>query len=243
MYRKIDKVWKKIRYEATKVIKKEPFLYKYYYFYLLKHNSFQSALSTILSNKIKSSFFSSKEISNVINKVYDSNFFIVKDAIKDIQAIYSTDPVVDFLSIPLLYFKGFHALQLYRISHFFWNSSQKLLAFFFQNKISTIFSVDIHPAAKIGSGVILDHATGIVIGETAIIENNVQILHSVTLGSVGLTKGDRHPKIKSGAMIGAGAKILGNIEIGNNSKVGANAVILRSIPSNSTVVGIPGKVV
>ncbi|WP_343152830.1 serine O-acetyltransferase [Buchnera aphidicola] len=243
MLKEVNKIWEKIKYEGVEAIKKEPILYDFYYFYLLKHNSFQMALSTILSDKLSSSFFSNKKFLNLINTVYESNFSIIKNAIKDLQVAYFIDPAVNSLSIPLLYFKGFHALQLYRISHFFWNSSQKLLATYIQNQISTIFSVDIHPAAKIGSGVILDHATGIVIGETASIGNNVQILHSVTLGSIGGEKGDRHPKIRNGVMIGAGAKILGNIKIGSNAKIGANAVVLSSIPSNTTVVGVPGKIV
>ncbi|WP_367679962.1 serine O-acetyltransferase [Buchnera aphidicola] len=243
MCKEVNKIWEKIKYEGVKAIKKEPILHDFYYFYLLKHNSFQMALSTILSNKINNSFFSNKKILNIINTVYNSDFSILENAIRDLQETYLTDPVVDSLSIPLLYFKGFHALQLYRISHFFWNSSQKLLATYIQNQVSTVFSVDIHPAAKIGAGVILDHATGIVIGETARVGNNVQILHSVTLGSIGSAKGDRHPKVQSGVMIGAGAKILGNIKIGSNTKIGANAVVLSSIPANTTVVGIPGKIV
>ncbi|MCY7430088.1 serine O-acetyltransferase, partial [Listeria monocytogenes ATCC 19115] len=145
-------------------------------------------------------------------------------------------------STPLLYLKGFHALQAYRIGHWLWNQGRRALAIFLQNQVSVTFQVDIHPAAKIGRGIMLDHATGIVVGETAVIENDVSILQSVTLGGTGKSGGDRHPKIREGVMIGAGAKILGNIEVGRGAKIGAGSVVLQPVPPHTTAAGVPARI-
>lgn len=161
----------------------------------------------------------------------------------DLSAVRLRDPAVDKYSTPLLYLKGFHALQAYRIGHWLWGEGRKALAVYLQNQISVSFGVDIHPAAQIGCGIMLDHATGIVIGETAIVENDVSILQSVTLGGTGKTCGDRHPKVREGVMIGAGAKILGNIEIGRGAKIGAGSVVLHPVPPHTTVAGVPARIV
>jgi len=161
----------------------------------------------------------------------------------DLCAVQERDPAVEFFSTPLLYLKGFLALQSYRIAHWLWNQKREALAIYLQNQISVVFAVDIHPAARIGKGIMLDHATGIVIGETAIVEDDVSILQSVTLGGTGKESGDRHPKIRAGVMIGAGAKVLGNIEVGRGAKVGAGSVVLDHVPEHTTVAGVPAKVV
>ena len=159
------------------------------------------------------------------------------------MATYTRDPACDDLSSSFLFFKGFHALQAHRIAHWLWNKERRTLAQFFQNQISVTLGVDLHPAARVGSGIMLDHATGIVIGETAVVEDDVSILHSVTLGGTGKTGGDRHPKIRRGVLLSAGCKIIGNIEVGINAKVGAGSVVLNDVPPNVTVAGIPAKVV
>jgi serine O-acetyltransferase len=142
---------------------------------------------------------------------------------------------------PFLFFKGFHALQAYRVAHWLWKQKRNSLALFLQNRISCVFAVDIHPAARIGKGIMFDHATGIVIGETAVVEDNVSIMQSVTLGGTGKEHGDRHPKVRSGVLISAGAKVLGNIEIGECAKVGAGSVVLKDVAPRTTVAGVPAK--
>lgn len=161
----------------------------------------------------------------------------------DIQAVNERDSACCSLVTPLLYFKGFHALQAYRIAHWLWRQGRKPLALFLQNRISSVFAVDIHPAARIGKGIMFDHATGIVIGETAVVEDNVSIMQSVTLGGTGKEAGDRHPKVRKGVLISAGAKILGNIEVGECAKVGAGSVVLKDVPPRSTVAGVPARII
>ena len=157
------------------------------------------------------------------------------------KAIYERDPACDEYSLPLLYFKGFHAVQAHRINHWLYQNGRKTLAYFLQNRMSEVFGVDIHPAARFGHGLMLDHATGFVAGETAVLGNNISILHGVTLGGSGKESGDRHPKIGNGVMIGANASILGNIRIGENAKIGAGSVVVADVPSSITVVGVPAK--
>ncbi len=161
----------------------------------------------------------------------------------DICAVRDRDSACDKLSMPFLYFKGFHALQSYRVAHWLWTQGRTSLALFFQNRISCEFGVDIHPAAKIGWGILMDHATGIVIGETAEVGNNVSLMQSVTLGGTGKEEGDRHPKVSDGVLLGAGAKILGNIRIGEGAHVGAGSVVLKDVPAHTMVSGVPAKVV
>jgi serine O-acetyltransferase len=161
----------------------------------------------------------------------------------DLQAVSERDSACCSLVTPLLFFKGFHALQSYRIAHWLWQQGRNSLALFLQNRISSVFAVDIHPAARIGKGIMFDHATGIVIGETAVVEDNVSIMQSVTLGGTGKEAGDRHPKVRRGVLISAGAKILGNIEIGECAKVGAGSVVLKDVAPRTTVAGVPARVV
>lgn len=241
--KEINLIWKKIRSEVQILSDNEPILSQFYYLMILQHQSFARALSFILSNKLANKMVSDALLQDIFEEVYISDISLIKSAIKDMYAVYNRDPVIDNYSTILLYLKGFHALQIYRIGHQLWQTGRKSLALFLQNKISVVFSVDIHPAASIGHGIMLDHATGIVIGETVLVEDNVSILQSVTLGSTGKIIGKRHPTIREGAVIGAGAKILGNIEIGLNSKIGAGAVVLSSVPSYSTAAGVPARIV
>ena len=164
---------------------------------------------------------------------------ILDAAAADICAVKERDPAVRYYSTPLLYLKGFHALQGYRVAHWLWQQGRHSLAVFLQNQISVVFSVDVHPAAQIGRGIMFDHATGIIIGETAVVEDDVSILQNVTLGGTGKEHGDRHPKIREGVMIGAGAKVLGNIEVGRGAKIGAGSVVLQAVPAHTTVAGVP----
>ncbi|MXP56644.1 serine O-acetyltransferase [Pantoea sp. Mhis] len=241
--KELELIWSNIKVEAKLTIDYEPILSKFYHETLLNHNTFKSALSYILSNKLSNSIMPAIIIRKIIDEAHQKDPKIIISACYDIQAIRQRDPAVHEYLIPLLYLKGFHALQAYRISHWLWNEKRFALATYLQNEISVSFGVDIHPAANIGRGIMLDHATGIVIGETAVVENDVSILQSVTLGGTGKTIGDRHPKIREGVMIGAGAKILGNINVGQGAKIGAGSVVLRTVPSHTTVAGVPARIV
>lgn len=239
----LKSVWQHIKEEAKKLVYYEPILASFYYETLLKHKNFCDALSYILSNKLANSILPVISIQKIIEEIYSKNEFIINSAIYDLQAVCERDPAVDKYSTPILYLKGFHALQAYRIGHYLWKNNRYSMAVYIQNSASMAFAVDIHPAAIIGNGIMFDHATNIVIGETAVVENDVSILQSVTLGGTGKTTGDRHPKIREGVMIGAGAKILGNIEIGKGAKIGAGSVVLQSIPPHTTAAGIPARIV
>jgi len=161
----------------------------------------------------------------------------------DIRAVHDLDPACHRFMDPILYFKGFHAIQTHRLAHALWQQGRRDFAYYLQSRSSAIFQTDIHPAAQFGAGIFLDHATGLVVGETAVIEDNVSILHAVTLGGTGKAGGDRHPKIRRGVLIGAGAKILGNIEIGACSKIASGSVVLKNVPARVTVAGVPAKII
>lgn len=234
----LEIVWKNIKAEARALADCEPMLASFYHATLLKHENLGSALSYMLANKLASPIMPAIAIREVVEEAYAADPEMIASAACDIQAVRTRDPAVDKYSTPLLYLKGFHALQAYRIGHWLWNKGRRALAIFLQNQVSVSFQVDIHPAAKIGRGIMLDHATGIVVGETAVIEDDVSILQSVTLGGTGKTSGDRHPKIREGVMIGAGAKILGNIEVGRGAKIGAGSVVLQPVPPHTTAAGV-----
>ncbi len=202
----LDIVWNNIKAEARALADCEPMLASFYHATLLKHENLGSALSYMLANKLASPIMPAIAIREVVEEAYAADPEMIASAACDIQAVRTRDPAVDKYSTPLLYLKGFHALQAYRIGHWLWTQGRRALAIFLQNQVSVSFQVDIHPAAKIGRGIMLDHATGIVVGETAVIEDDVSILQSVTLGGTGKTSGDRHPKIREGVMIGAGRR-------------------------------------
>ncbi|MDO4430713.1 MAG: serine O-acetyltransferase [Lonepinella koalarum] len=236
-------VWNTIRDEAKNLVEKEPMLASFFHSTILKHKNLGGALSYILANKLATATMPAITLREIIEDVYQANPNIIQSAACDITAVRQRDPAVELFSTPLLYLKGFHAIQSYRITHHLWNEGRKPLAIYLQNQISVAFDVDIHPAAKIGCGIMFDHATGIVVGETSVIENDVSILQGVTLGGTGKETGDRHPKIREGVMIGAGAKILGNIEVGRFAKIGANSVVLQEIPEYATAAGVPARII
>ena len=236
-------LWPLMREEAERKAKEEPILGSYFHATILNHRTFGDALSFRLASKLDNPMLPTMLIRDVIAEATHDESEILRAAEIDIIATYTRDPACEDLSSPFLFFKGFHALQAHRIAHWLWNKERRTLAQFFQNQISVALGVDLHPAARIGSGIMLDHATGIVIGETAVVEDDVSILHSVTLGGTGKTGGHRHPLIRRGVLLSAGCKIIGNIEVGVNAKVGAGSVVLNDVPPNVTVAGIPAKVV
>ncbi len=235
--------WRQLKNEAAKVAENEPLLASYIHACILTHHNFETSLSFILSNKMADDVMPALAIREVLDEAYLMKPAIAEAAIADVSAVYKRDAATSNYLTPLLYFKGFQAVQVHRLAHHLWQQGRHQLALFLQSRNSQVFGVDIHPAAKVGQGVMFDHATGIVVGETAVIEDNVSILQNVTLGGTGHESGDRHPKIRQNVLIGAGAKILGNIEIGEGSKVGAGSVVLSDVPAHVTVVGVPAKVV
>lgn len=235
--------WQRVKSEAQDVSVKEPLLASYLHACVLSHHNFETSLSFILSNKVSDDVMPAITVSEMFDEAYLLNPSMVEAAMQDIDAVMARDPAVSSYLTVLIHFKGFQALQVHRLAHYLHHLGRIDLGLFIQSRNSEAFSVDIHPAAKIGQGVMFDHATGIVIGETAVVENNVSILQNVTLGGTGNESGDRHPKVREGVMIGSGAKILGNIEIGRGSKVGAGSVVLNSVAPHVTVAGVPAKVV
>jgi serine O-acetyltransferase len=236
-------LWPLMRAEASRKAAEEPILGSYFHATILNHATFGDALSFRLASKLDNPMLPTMLIRDVIGEAMASDASLLSSAEIDVLATYTRDPACDDLSTPFLFYKGFHALQAHRVAHWLWNQGRRTLAQFFQNQISVTLGVDIHPAARMGSGIMFDHATGIVIGETAVVEDDVSVLHSVTLGGTGKASGDRHPKFRKGVLLSAGCKIIGNIEVGSNAKVGAGSVVLTDVPPNVTVAGVPAKVV
>lgn len=238
-----DPVWSRIRQEAALMVAEEPMLASYVHTMILKHDDLESAFSYHLAHKLGSAEVRAMLVREVFDEAYRADPDIGAATRADIVAVNERDPACTSYLEPLLYFKGFHALQSYRVAHWLWHRQRRHVALYLQNRISEAFGVDIHPAARLGRGIMIDHATSVVIGETAVVEDDVSMLHEVTLGGTGKDSGDRHPKVRQGVLIGAGAKILGNVEIGAGSRVGAGSVVLESVPAHCTVVGVPAKVV
>jgi|TARA_B100002003_G_scaffold251855_1_gene298172 serine O-acetyltransferase len=238
-----DTIWESILNETREDLENEPLLASFLHATVLKHNSLEEGLAINLAHKLDSPTLSEMYLREIIDEALSSSPSICEAIRADLQAIYERDPACERYSIPLLYFKGFHAIQSYRVAHWLFGQGRTALAFFLQNRISEVFAVDIHPAAVIGSGIMVDHATSLVIGETAVIEDNVSMLHEVTLGGTGKDSGDRHPKVRTGVLIGAGAKLLGNVEIGEGAKIAAGSVVLDDVPPHATVAGVPAEVV
>jgi len=236
-------VWLGIVREARQLSEQEPMLASFYHATIIKHDSLGAALSYILANKLNTASMPAMAVREVVEEAFAADPNITDSAACDICATVNRDPAVSMYSIPLLYLKGYHALQGYRVANWLWKQGRFALATYLQNQISVACQVDIHPAARIGKGIMLDHATGIVIGETAVVEDDVSILQDVTLGGTGKECGDRHPKIREGVMIGAGAKILGNIEVGEGAKIGSCSVVLQPVPPHTTVAGVPARIV
>lgn len=236
-------LWPLMREEAQRKAQEEPILGSYFHATILNHQTFGDALSFRLASKLDNPMLPTMLIRDVIAQAMKADPMLLSAAEIDVLATYTRDPACDDLSTPFLFYKGFHALQAHRVAHWLWGQGRRTLAQFFQNQISVTLGVDIHPAACMGSGIMFDHATGIVIGETAIVEDDVSMLHGVTLGGTGKSSGDRHPKIRKGVLLSAGCKIIGNIEVGTNAKVGAGSVVLEDVPPNVTVAGVPARVV
>jgi serine O-acetyltransferase len=239
----IDPVWQTIRTEVAREVEREPILASFLHATILRHNRLEEALSFHLAGKLGGPSLAEMLVREVIDEALASSPQIAESVRADLRAVKERDPATETYSQPFLYFKGFQALQAYRIAHWLWEQKRKPLAHFLQNRISQVFAVDIHPAARIGHGILIDHGTGVVIGETAVVENDVSMLHEVTLGGTGKETGDRHPKVREGVLIGTGAKILGNVEIGRGAKVGAGSVVLSNVPPHCTVAGVPARVV
>jgi len=236
-------LWKAMRKEVQARAEFEPIMTTYFQAVVLNHEDLKGALSFLLASKLDSSVVSSMALREIIQEALEAEPAITQAVEIDIKAIRERDPACNSYSTPFLFYKGFHALQVHRVAHWLWSQERHSLAFFLQNQISTIFNVDIHPAAKIGCGIMFDHATGLVVGETAVIEDDVSILHGVTLGGTGKDSGDRHPKVRKGVLIGANASIIGNLEIGEGAKIGAGSVVMKDVPAHVTVAGVPAKVV
>jgi serine O-acetyltransferase len=239
----IDPVWDQIKDEAQKAVAQEPLIGGFVHATILHHPTIAKALSYRIAAKLSSNEMSMMVVREVVEQAYANDHTLVEAARADLVAIYDRDPACHRLLQPILYFKGYQAVQAYRVGHYLWSEGQRDLAYFFQMRISEIFGVDIHPGARIGKGIMIDHAHSIVIGETAVVGDNVSMLHSVTLGGTGKETQDRHPKIGDGVLIGAGAKVLGNIKVGHCSRIAAGSVVLEDVPPCKTVAGIPAKIV
>lgn len=239
----LDPVWARICEDGREAIEAEPILGGLIHSSILHHSTFEHALAYRMSLKLASGEMSEQILREICDQAYASDPELGAAARADLVAVFERDPACHRMIQPMLYFKGFQAVQAYRVGHWLWDAGRRDLAYFVQARVSEAFGVDIHPAARIGQGVMIDHAHSIVIGETAVVGNNVSMLHSVTLGGTGKEDDDRHPKIEDGVLIGAGAKVLGNIRVGHCSRVAAGSVVLSDIPPCKTVAGVPAKIV
>lgn len=238
-----DPVWARVRADTERMSRSEPTMSSFLYNTILRHRTLESVLAYHLASKLECDAFDDKLLMELFADAMAADPGIGAAARADIRAVSDRDPAAAGYAPTLLFFKGFQAIQAYRIAHWYWGQGRRSLAMFFQSRVSEVFGVDIHPAALIGRGILLDHASSFVAGETAVIEDDVSILHEVTLGGTGKEHGDRHPKVRRGVLIGAGAKILGNVEIGACAKIGAGSVVLADVPPHCTVVGVPAKIV
>jgi serine O-acetyltransferase len=240
---KLDPIWARIRGEAEDITRQEPVLNGLLFSSVLNHDRFEDALIHRLAQRLGNADLPADIVAKAFEDALEAEPEIGFAARADIVATFERDPACHRYIDPLLYFKGYQAIQTHRMAHRLWHLGRKDFAYYLQSRLSIIASVDIHPAARIGKGIMVDHGHDIVIGETTVIEDNVSIMQGVTLGGTGKESGDRHPKIRRGVLVGAGAKILGNIEIGHCSRVAACSVVLHDVPANRTVAGVPAKVV
>ncbi len=239
----LEKVWQSLRAEARRVAAEEPALGHLLDDVILSRETLAQALGARLARRLAREDMPRDAMEPLFTGVFEGHTHIVHSAMRDMLAMFERDAACFSLLEPMLFFKGFQALTSYRVAHQLWHDNRRWLALYLQSVASESFAVDIHPAARIGCGILLDHATSVVVGETAIIEDDVSILHEVTLGGTGKESGDRHPIIRSGVLLGAGAKILGRVEIGTGAKVGAGSVVLSDVPPHTTVAGVPAVVV
>jgi serine O-acetyltransferase len=239
----VDPVWARLRREAEETVRHEPELATFIYSTILHHDTLEAAVAHRLAERLDHAAVPSDLIRQAYADALKDTPEIGGAFRADIMATADRDPATHRLIEPVLYYKGFHAIQTYRLAHWLWGKGRRDFALYLQSRSSSVLQCDIHPAAKIGRGIFLDHATGLVVGETAVIEDDVSMLHDVTLGGTGKEHEDRHPKIRYGVMIGAGAKILGNIEVGHCARIAAGSVVIKPVPNNVTVAGVPARVV
>lgn len=239
----IEELWTEICDEAAVQSLNEPVLASFYHASVINHENFMCALAFQLAAKIDSNDVPAMLIRDVIEHALKHDLRILQSAAFDIKAHRERDPACDQYLMPFLYFKGFHAIQLQRIAHYLWRHGRKTLALFLQTRAASVFAVDIHPAVEMGHGIMLDHATGLVVGETSRIGSNVSILHNVTLGGSGTGSKMRHPQIGDGVLLAAGATLLGAIRVGNGAKIASGSLVLEDVPAHTTVAGVPAKAV
>jgi serine O-acetyltransferase len=239
----VDPVWSRIREEANAVVHSEPQLSSFIFANILQLGSLEAAVVQRVASRLDHPDVPATLIAHAYAQALEADPSIAEAFRIDIAAVVDRDPATTRFIEPILYYKGFHAIQTHRLAHWLWNTGRRDFALYLQSRSSAVFQCDINPAVVMGRGIFLDHATGIVIGQTAVIEDDVSILQDVTLGGTGKETGDRHPKIRRGVMIGAGAKVLGNIEIGRCARIAAGSVVLKPVPRNTTVAGVPARVV
>ena len=239
----VDPVWTRLRQEAEEAIRQEPSMTSFVVTTILNHTTLESAVVHRVASRLGHAVLSDDLIAQTYLEAIEADSGIGQAFRADIAAVADRDPACSRLIEPVLYFKGFHAIQTHRLAHWLSKKGRQDFALYLQSRASEVFQVDINPAVRIGKGIFIDHATGVVIGQTAVIEDNVSILQDVTLGGTGKERGDRHPKIRRGVLIGAGAKILGNIEVGECARVAAGSVVLHPVPPKMTVAGVPARVV
>lgn len=236
-------VWQRLKFEARAAAASEASLSSYLNATVLNHDRLSDALCYHLAQKAAGPDMNALQIREICEQAHADDETLILAAERDMQAVLERDPACRTLLQPFLFFKGFLALQTHRVANWLWKQDRDVLAFFFQSRMSELYTVDIHPAAPVGSGIMIDHATGVVIGETASLGDDCSLLHGVTLGGSGKEYRDRHPKIGRGVLIGAGAKVLGNIRVGDEARIGASSVVLHDVPARCTVAGVPAKVV
>jgi serine O-acetyltransferase len=240
---KVDPVWARIRREAEVVVRQEPELSSFIYSSVLHHDNLEQVVVHRIAQRLDHPDVSGELIRQAYWDALEDMPALGDIFRADIVATYDRDPATNRFIEPVLYYKGFHAIQTHRLAHWLWGKGRKDFAYYLQSRASAVLNCDIHPAARIGRGIFLDHASGLVVGETAAIDDDVSMLHDVTLGGTGNEAGDRHPKIGRGVMIGAGAKILGNIEVGHCARIAAGSVVVKPVPHNTTVAGVPARVI
>jgi serine O-acetyltransferase len=239
----VDPIWYALRREAEAVVRQEPDISSFMFASVLNHDRLEDVIISRVAERLNHPDVTAEMIRHAYAEALQAEPQLSEIFRADLAAVYDRDPACTRYLEPVLYFKGFHAIQAHRLAHFLWNRGRRDFALILQSRASAVLQVDIHPAVPMGRGIFFDHGTGIVIGGTAVVEDDVSILQDVTLGGTGKERGDRHPKIRRGVLIGAGAKILGNIEVGANSLVAAGSVVLKPVPEHSTVAGVPGKVI
>lgn len=240
---RVDPVWGRIRQEAEEVARGEPELASFIYSSILHHDTLEAAIVHRIAERLDHADVSGELIRQAYAEALKDEPSLGDMFRADIVAVVDRDPAATRGLDPVLYFKGFHAIVTHRLAHWLWGKGRRDFAYYLQSRSSAVFQTDIHPAVRIGRGIFLDHATGLVVGETAVIDDDVSILQGVTLGGTGKETGDRHPKIRRGVLIGAGAEVLGNIEVGPCARVAAGSVVLKPVPANTTVAGVPAKVI